>query len=309
MSDKSYHDQRASREQLGLTPVLITDEQQLEAEAAAYSAEMRSKEDLRSLSPEEIEEVDLLFGGDGYHKKIYGHTAAVDLVRKYRCKIARKTYHQAVAGPLAAIYAKEAAALARKTSGHCTDRLDIVELHTGSGSITFALMKEAGRVEHTVDINRTILEWAKENLEKVGCEVESTQWHNQDAIEFIDTVANEGWHFDLAVADPPWEGKFNESDAFSIMSPHGAKVVRRLLQFSNVVGLKAPGNIPDQAAFVLGDELNSRVTSVVCYYEDGPKKYSEKLLLFANHQAAKLARIRQHQITERLVKVNGSKKW
>lgn len=308
MSDQKHRNQRATRGQLGLTSILIKDKEQQEAELATYLAEMESKEDLKSLTPEEIEEVDLLFGGGGYHKKIYGYLAAVDLVKRYGCQIARKTYHQAVAGPLASIYAKEAISLARKSSGNNHGNLDIIELHTGSGSITYALMKESGRVHHTVDINRTILEWAKNNLEKVGVDVGSTNWHNQDALEFIDTISNEGWHFGLAMADPPWEGKFDKSDAFSIMSPHGAKVVRRLLQFSNVVGLKAPGNIPDQAAFALGDELRSKVTSLVCYYEDGSKKYTEKLLLFLTKEAAIQAGIKQHQITEREVKVNGVKK-
>lgn len=308
MSNQKFNNNRASRRQLGLTSILITDKKQQEVELATYLAEMGSKEDLKSLAPEEIEEVDLLFGGNSYHKKIYGYLTAVDLVRKYGCQIARKTYHQAVAGPLASIYAKEAISLARKASGNNRDNLDIVEFHTGSGSITYALAKESGRVHHTVDINRTILEWARGNLEKVGVDVGSTSWHNQDALEFIETINNEGWKLDLAMADPPWEGKFNKSDAFSVMSPHGAKIVRKLLQFSNVVGLKAPGNIPDQAAFTLGDELRAKVTSLICYYEDGQKKYSEKLLLFLNRKAAIEAKIKHHQITEREVKVNEVRK-
>lgn len=294
--------QRASRNQLGLTSIKVDDKEQLKAETASYLAEMKVREDLSSLTAEQVEEIDLLFGGNGYHKKIYGNQTAIDSIKKYSCKIARKTYHQAIAGPLAKIYAQEAIKLARKVSNN-GDNLNIAELYTGSGSLTYALLKESGRVQHTVDINCTILEWARGNLEKIGCDVGSTNWVNQDALEFISTAANEGWRFNLVVADPPWEGKFSKNDAFSIMSPHGARVVKKIFQLTKIIGLKAPGTIPDQAAFSLADELRAKVSSLTCCYEDGQKKYSEKFFFFITPEAAKHANIKRHQITEQLITV------
>lgn len=307
MSDQRYQNHRASRQQLGLTPIQIKDKKQVKAELAAYSADLNSTETLKPLTWQEVEEVDMLFGGAQYRKKIYGHLAAADAVKTYDCKITRRTYHQAVAGPLAKVYIDEALRLARQASGRYQRESETIELHTGSGAITHALIKANARLKFTVDINRAILDWAKGNLKKLGCEIGSTSWVNQDALEFIDTIMNEGWEFDLAIADPPWEGEFSLSDAFSVMSPNGAKIVRRLLQCSRVVGLKAPGTIPDQAAFVLGDEVGAKVTSLVCYYEDGPKRYSEKMLLFLNKEAARQIKLNKHQIMEREIKLNGIK--
>lgn len=300
-SDQPRKHRRASRSQLGLTPILIKKKEQREAEDYAYEEELYDREVLTVITPEEINEIDLLFGGKGYHKKIYGYQTAVDSAKLFGCQFAQRTYHQAIAGPLAAVYAEEGIRLAREVHRTNGFPLQIVEFYTGSGALTYAFLSKGVQVQHTVDLNHTILNWAKENLRNIGCDVDSTDWQNQDALEFIDTIENEGWKLDLTVADPPWEGEYHSNDVFSVMNPHGARIVKRLLSISNVIGLKAPGITPDQAAFSLADEFKGKVSSFVCYYVDGPKKYTEKFFFFISAEAARKAGITRHQITEREV--------
>lgn len=79
----------------------------------------------------------------------------------------------------------------------------VLNLFAYTGSFTAYAIAGGARSTVTVDLSRTYLDWAKENLRLNGLFTAGHEFRRADVIQEIENLRNEGRRFDLIILDPP----------------------------------------------------------------------------------------------------------
>ncbi|SIQ85275.1 23S rRNA (cytosine1962-C5)-methyltransferase [Alkalispirochaeta americana] len=84
----------------------------------------------------------------------------------------------------------------------CTNKR-VLNLFAYTGSFTAYAIAGGARSTVTVDLSRTYLDWAKDNLRLNGLFTAGHEFRRGDVIQEIGHLRNEGRRFDLIILDPP----------------------------------------------------------------------------------------------------------
>jgi hypothetical protein len=233
----------------------------------AISELLKSRENPRAMTVEEVQQLDKIFRFGEGRKQIFNKPIE-DLVKEdYLFTL--DMYRTTTFGPMAEESAKTLKRLCEVFIGpkKSNEPYRGIEGCTGAGSQTYALAKVGGLwITTTVEKDLTVAMFTMENLEKTDVKGLVNVMSQSNIIDVLQTqrIVNNGKgpQHDWVMVDPDWLGKhYTEEGDFSFqnMDPSGDDLVKAGLRVAKIVGIKAPNNLPDSEVFRLAMETDTHV--------------------------------------------------
>ncbi len=117
--------------------------------------------------------------------------------------------------------------LARRMAGEMSRNRDVLNVFAYTGSVSVYAAVNGARSVTTVDMSRTYLNWARENMKANGIKNPRNQFVQADCLKWIKTC---GDRFDLIFADPPTFSNSKRMDeSFDVQRDH-ADLLRDLMR-------------------------------------------------------------------------------
>lgn len=240
------------------------------------------------IGPDEVAFLDSIYWG-GVGKTMLG-VSVTDLVRAV--PVPERMLHEAVHQEIGLTMANDLRELITERGGGEVGH-HVLEIGSGIGSLTYALVRTGFKVEASVEKNSDILRytqsvWGALSLPEVHF-VKNDGWSLLD--EEAALLRSQG--LSVVVADPPWDGAYISSNGnitydWGLFGAQGETLIQHMLQAAPVAAVKLPGAFRDDAVAELVKQMNQEsggpeYSYTIFSYEltIGDRVVREKLLVVA----------------------------